>query len=143
MMDAEQERKEREERVYAFESAVVNNDLPKVKKMLEEGFKYERSSWPRTSYNHILQNVVQRGHTQMYFLLKQHGHDFRYVDNDTRYLLKVEIMERDIRFSTLQEELKATKAEVTALRDVVTGLSQKLEELIRPKLDKPRLPLKR
>ncbi|MEZ0226451.1 MAG: hypothetical protein ACAH83_17985 [Alphaproteobacteria bacterium] len=137
------EREEKMARVNAFVSAVLGDDVATAKKMLEDGFKYEKYGWPRTSYDHILKDVVFRGRTQMYSLLKQHGIDFRYLDNEPRYQLQLEIIERDIKFSALQEELKETKAEVTALRDMVTGLSQRLDELAGPKLDKPHLPLKR
>jgi hypothetical protein len=136
---------DRDERaqVHTFESAVIGNDVVTAKRMLEAGFRYEKYSWPRSGYDNVLKGVVDRGYTEMYFLLKQHGMDFRYLDNDVRYQLKLEILERDIRFSALQEELKETKAEVTVLRDLVSGLSEKLEKLDGPKLDKPRPSLKR
>ncbi|TAL39521.1 MAG: hypothetical protein EPN97_02350 [Alphaproteobacteria bacterium] len=142
-MGAQQDRDERAERVHAFESAVMGNDVATARKLLESGFIYEKYSWPRTSYEHILKDVVYRGNAQMYSLLKQHGIDFRYLESDARYQLKLEVVDRDVKFSALQEELRETKAEVTALRDLVTGLSQKLEELDGPKLDKPRPSLKR
>lgn len=139
-MGAPQERDERVARLRAFESAVMENDVATAKKLLEDGFVYEKYGWPRTSYEQILRNVVYHEHAQMFSLLKQHGINFRYLDSDARYQVKMETIEREIKISALQEELKETKTEVTALRNIVTGLSQRLEELADPKLDKPRLP---